>query len=124
MTVDRPRLEPIGRTNGEPVLITATSSAAPQKVHTVRDLTQGWDRVSLYVATSVNSTQQLYWRISGNSSGTFMRVDVPGSSDALLVFSRIPLRGGVTIECYASTGSQLAVFGEVLENVVEEDEDA
>lgn len=113
-----PTKVPLGRNNGEIVSVSATAAGSPQKIHTARGVQQGWDEFRLYVGNSTDTDEQFFWRIG--STGMFFRLNVPASTDLLLVTPGIVIRGGVTIEVYASTADVLGVIGSAIENEVVE----
>lgn len=106
--------------NGEPLAITATTSADAQTIYVAGGVTRGWDEASIYITNTSGNSRTLYYDIGG--TGTFAQVTIPGNTSMyrLLPSGReaMVFRGGLTIKVYASsTGLQaLGVVVEVRED--------
>ena len=102
--------------NGEPLAITATTSADAQTIFAAGGVNRGWDEPSIYVTNTAGGGRTFYYDIG--ATGTYAQVTIPQNTSMyrLLPAGReaLAIRGGLTIKAYASA-TGLQVLGVVVE---------
>lgn len=103
--------------NGEPLAITATTSATAQTIFVAGGVTRGWDEASIYITNTSNGSRTLHYDIG--ATGTFAQVTIPGNTSMyrLLPSGReaMVFRGGLVINVYSTGGTGLQALGVVVE---------
>lgn len=93
-------ISPTGLAAGEPLLLTATTSAAPQTIHTA-DATKN-DILELYAGTNDGAAYTLYLQIG---SGAWVQHYIEGVGETRVFAGQIS--GSKTIKAYASVASKV-----------------
>lgn len=100
--------------NGEPILVTATSSGTAQTIYVAAGVSEGWDQVDLFATNATNQAATL--RVDVGGSGTYALLNIPANT-AFYQFipKELVFQGGLTIKVYASAANRVQIHGTVTE---------
>jgi len=99
-----------GSTNGQPVLVAATSDPGTT-IHTAQSGTTGVDEIWLYAHNTTSSAVTLTLEFGGNGTTNLIAQSIPPQSGLFQVLPGLLLQNSLVVKAYASTTNVVAVSG-------------
>jgi hypothetical protein len=101
-----------GSTNGKQILISATTSASANQIHTAVAGTSSFDEIWLYAYNDTTSSisASILWGGTAEPNDV-TRTTIPSQSGRVLIVDGKLLQNGLIVEAYSNIASQLVIDG-------------
>ncbi len=99
-------------TNGEPIIVSGTTTAAAVLVHTAVNAAGDFDEVELFANNTSDASVDITIEVAGTAQTNLITRTIPAKTTKL-VLEGVFLDGGMTVKAFASTVDVVNVYGKV-----------